>query len=95
VIQGAIPQDIEGTWFRSIPDPAYPPMRAEDAGLRRRLPRPLQPQVAPPILSGPVGAGFNELVRVEVKSGRPSVAGRLRVRAARRLSASDSEPPGD
>jgi carotenoid cleavage dioxygenase len=28
------------------------------------------PQAAPPILSGPVGAGFNELVRVEVKSGR-------------------------
>ena len=28
------------------------------------------PQAAPPILSGPVGAGFNELVRLEVKSGR-------------------------
>ena len=28
------------------------------------------PQLAPPILTGPVGAGFNELVRLEVKSGR-------------------------
>jgi carotenoid cleavage dioxygenase-like enzyme len=33
VIQGAIPKDIEGTWFRSIPDPAYPPMRGEDTFL--------------------------------------------------------------
>jgi carotenoid cleavage dioxygenase-like enzyme len=28
------------------------------------------PQLAPPILTGPVGAGFNELVRIEVKSSR-------------------------
>jgi carotenoid cleavage dioxygenase len=31
------------------------------------------PQAGPPILSGPVGAGFNELVRLEVKSGRSKV----------------------
>jgi carotenoid cleavage dioxygenase-like enzyme len=44
-------------------------MRDYDVGYLARF----NPQFGPPILSGPVGAGFNELVRLEVKSGRTKV----------------------
>jgi carotenoid cleavage dioxygenase-like enzyme len=33
VVEGTIPADIEGSWFRSIPDPQYPPMLGDDTFL--------------------------------------------------------------
>ena len=26
VVEGTIPEEIQGSWFRSVPDPQYPPM---------------------------------------------------------------------
>lgn len=33
IVEGQIPDEIEGTWFRCIPDPQYPPMLGEDTYL--------------------------------------------------------------
>ena len=33
VVEGTIPPDIEGSWFRSIPDPQFPPMLGHDTAL--------------------------------------------------------------
>ncbi|MBA1204826.1 carotenoid oxygenase family protein [Pseudomonas capeferrum] len=33
VVEGQIPAEIEGTWFRCVPDPQYPPMLGEDTYL--------------------------------------------------------------
>jgi carotenoid cleavage dioxygenase len=33
VVEGTIPDEIAGTWFRSIPDPQYPPMLGDDTFL--------------------------------------------------------------
>lgn len=33
VIEGDLPKEIEGNWYRSIPDPAYPPLLGEDTYL--------------------------------------------------------------
>ncbi len=33
VVEGAIPAEIQGTWFRSTPDPQYPPMLGDDTFL--------------------------------------------------------------
>ncbi|HVQ13562.1 MAG TPA: carotenoid oxygenase family protein, partial [Vicinamibacterales bacterium] len=33
VVEGTIPQDLDGTWFRSIPDPQFPPMLGDDTNL--------------------------------------------------------------
>lgn len=33
VIEGTLPQEINGTWYRSIPDPQYPPMLGHDTML--------------------------------------------------------------
>jgi len=30
VVEGSLPQDIRGTWFRSIPDPRFPPFLGDD-----------------------------------------------------------------
>ena len=30
VVEGEIPEEIEGTWYRSIPDPPYPPLLGDD-----------------------------------------------------------------
>jgi carotenoid cleavage dioxygenase-like enzyme len=30
-VEGIIPADIDGTWFRAVPDPAFPPF-VEDGG---------------------------------------------------------------
>jgi carotenoid cleavage dioxygenase-like enzyme len=33
VVEGEIPTEIHGSWFRSVPDPQYPPMLGEDTYL--------------------------------------------------------------
>ncbi len=33
VVEGTIPPDLDGTWFRSIPDPQFPPMLGDDTNL--------------------------------------------------------------
>ncbi len=33
VVEGTLPDDIQGSWYRSIPDPQYPPMLGDDVYL--------------------------------------------------------------
>ena len=33
VIEGNLPKEINGTWYRTIPDPQYPPMLGDDTYL--------------------------------------------------------------
>jgi len=33
VVEGTIPEEIQGSWFRSVPDPQYPPMLGDDTYL--------------------------------------------------------------
>jgi carotenoid cleavage dioxygenase-like enzyme len=33
VVEGTVPHDLHGTWFRSVPDPQFPPMLADDTYL--------------------------------------------------------------
>ena len=33
VVEGEIPKDMEGSWYRSIPDPPYPPLLGDDTFL--------------------------------------------------------------
>src|SRR5690606_13124286 len=30
VVEGRIPDEIDGVWYRSVPDPQYPPMLGDD-----------------------------------------------------------------
>src|SRR5690606_17636901 len=30
VVEGEIPQEINGVWYRSVPDPQYPPLHGDD-----------------------------------------------------------------
>ena len=33
IVEGAIPEEIQGNWYRSVPDPQYPPMLGDDTYL--------------------------------------------------------------